>query len=249
MPQLMGFEIEDVTLDEAVSGLMDLMRSGCAYHVSFVNAHYANVAARDSAYRSALRGAHRLFADGSGMRLAGRLFGVTLKDNVNGTDLFPPLVQAMSEAGMRVFLLGGRPGVAERVRRWMERTGPGLVVCGVRHGYVSPEAREELQREIRQARPDLLLVGMGAPHQDVWISENIEALQVPVAMAVGGLFDFYSGSVPRAPGWIRALGIEWTFRLLMEPRRLWKRYLVGNATFMARAAWAGVSLPGLEGGR
>jgi N-acetylglucosaminyldiphosphoundecaprenol N-acetyl-beta-D-mannosaminyltransferase len=155
----------------------------------------------------------------------------------------------MSEAGMRVFLLGGRPGVAERVRRWMERTGPGLVVCGVRHGYVSPEAREELQREIRQARPDLLLVGMGAPHQDVWISENIEALQVPVAMAVGGLFDFYSGSVPRAPGWIRALGIEWTFRLLMEPRRLWKRYLVGNSTFMARAAWAAVSLPGLEGGR
>lgn len=135
---LLGFDIRNVSLREAVAELMDLIRLDGQAHVSFLNAHYVNVAAKDQEYREALRGADLLFADGSGMRLAGRLAGVRLCDNVNGTDLFPLLAQAMAREGMRVFLLGGRPGVAEDVRSWLNRTFPGLLpVKGGRNSGLS----------------------------------------------------------------------------------------------------------------
>jgi N-acetylglucosaminyldiphosphoundecaprenol N-acetyl-beta-D-mannosaminyltransferase len=236
--QVMDFDIRDVTLEEAVDDLLSLMGGGGSHHVSFVNAHYANVAHADPRYGDALRAADLLFADGSGMRLAGRLAGVHLKDNVNGTDLFPPLARAMGRRGMTIFLLGGAPGVAEKVGEWVERSAPGLRVVGVRNGYWSAVEEDDVAAEIEAARPDLLLVGLGAPAQDVWIRRHLQRTRVPVAMAVGGLFDFFSGRIPRAPGWMRALGIEWTYRLIQEPSRMWRRYLIGNITFMARAARA-----------
>ena len=233
--RIMGFSVDNVTIDEAVSDLLALMESGEAHHVSFVNAHYANVAAKDRNYGSALLEADRLYADGSGMRVAGRMAGVTLSDNVNGTDLFPRLAAAMAEARRRIFLLGGRPGVAQGVSDWLADAAPNLRVCGVRDGYFQQSQVPALVDDIRSAQPHLLLVAMGAPHQDLWIREHLESLGVPVVMAVGGLFDFYSGRIPRAPLWMRRMGMEWVYRLIQEPARLWKRYLVGNLTFLARA--------------
>ena len=136
---------------------------------------------------------------------------------------------------MRVFLLGGGPGVAEGVREWLHRSAPGLDVCGVCDGFRAPSEMPGVLESIRRSKPHLLLVAMGAPRQDLWIRESLRRLGVPVVMAVGGLFDFYSGRIPRAPFWMRSLGIEWVFRLLQEPGRLWQRYLIGNLAFMLRA--------------
>jgi N-acetylglucosaminyldiphosphoundecaprenol N-acetyl-beta-D-mannosaminyltransferase len=233
--RLCGFWIENVSMREAVEEVLRLQRSDSPAHVGFLNAHYVNVAACDDAYDDALRRASVLFADGSGMRLAGRLRGVRLEDNVNGTDMFPLLAKAMAREGRSIFLLGGRPGIADGVRQWLSTHAPSLDVRGASHGYRTEDEWQEVVSEVREARPDLLMVAMGAPFQDVWIRRHLEKLGVPVVMSVGGLFDFYSGRIPRAPRAIRAAGLEWAFRLAQEPARLWRRYLLGNAVFVARA--------------
>ena len=238
--EICGFPIENIRLDEAVRQVLRTGSPEDPRHVSFVNAHYVNVAARDRDYDAALRRASLLFADGSGMRIAGRLRGVKLVGNVNGTDMFPLLADAMEEAGKSLYLLGGGLGVAEGVAEYLSARNPALEVRGCAHGYRAPGEWAEVVEEIRTLRPDVLLVAMGAPVQDVWIQEHLERLRVPVTLAVGGLFDFYSGRIPRAPKPIRALGLEWLFRLTQEPRRLWRRYLLGNVTFLGGALRAAV---------
>jgi N-acetylglucosaminyldiphosphoundecaprenol N-acetyl-beta-D-mannosaminyltransferase len=233
--RLCGFLIENVSMREAVEEVLRLQRGDSRAHVGFLNAHYVNVAACDGAYDDALRRASVLFADGSGMRLAGRLRGIRLEDNVNGTDMFPLLAEAMAREGRSIYLLGGRPGIADGVRRWLSTHAPSLDVRGASHGYRTEDEWREIVSDIREARPDLLMVAMGAPFQDIWIQRHLATLGAPVVMSVGGLFDFYSGRIPRAPRAVRAAGLEWAFRLAQEPGRLWRRYLLGNAVFVARA--------------
>ena len=232
---LCGFPIENVSMSEAVDRVADLAASNEPRHVTFMNAHYVNVAAREAAYDGALRGADLMFADGSGMKVAGRLHGVPLVDNVNGTDMFPLLALELERRGASIFLLGGRPGIAEGVTTYLSEHAPDLEVRGFAHGYRSEEEWDPIVSEIARLRPDVLLVAMGAPLQDVWIQRWLDRLGVPVVMAVGGLFDFYSGRIPRAPRLLRAVGMEWVFRLLQEPSRMWRRYLIGNFVFLFRA--------------
>lgn len=233
--QLCGFPVENVTMPQAIESIARLVDQPDPSHVSFVNAHYVNVASEEAEYAAALRSAELLFADGSGMRIAGRVNGVRLVDNVNGTDMFPPLARRLERDGKSVYLLGGRPGVAEGVARFLRAHAPRLSVCGWAHGYRSDEGWEEVTRDIRLRRPDVLLVALGAPLQEIWIQEWIDSIGVPVVMGVGGLFDFYSGRIPRAPKAFRAAGLEWAYRLAQEPRRMWRRYIIGNVVFLARA--------------
>lgn len=242
---LMGFYVDNVPLKAGVAEIIRRLQGDQPSHVAFLNAHYANVAHGNPEYREALGAADCLFPDGIGLRLAALFTGRELRENVNGTDMFPLLCAALEGTGKRVFLLGGRPGIAEAVRNWVNTRYPSVEVCGTRDGYFRPDEEGELVREISSAHTDLLLVAMGAPIQETWIRKNLEGTGATVVMGVGGLFDFVSGQVPRAPEWVRRLGSEWVFRLVQEPGRLWRRYLLGNPTFIWRAlvwAWAGHSL-------
>ena len=171
-----------------------------------------------------------------GVRVAGDLLGQPVRDNVNGTDLFPRLAAALEGTGKRIYLLGGRPGVAEGVARWLAKNYPGVELAGWRNGYFSAEEEATVIENIRRSGADMVLVAFGAPRQDLWIRGNLSRLGAKVVIGVGGLFDFFSGRIPRAPRWIRKLGMEWCYRLCHEPKRLWRRYLVGNVVFLARLA-------------
>ena len=173
-------------------------------------------------------------ADGIGIKIAGKLLGQEIKQNVNGTDLFPRLCAALSHTQHRVFLLGGQPGVPEKVRQWISDHYPAVVVCGWHHGYFSPTEEHTVIEQIADSKATLLLVAFGVPRQEKWIHRHLEATGVKVALGVGGLFDFYSGRIPRAPQWLREIGGEWLYRLCQEPQRMWKRYIVGNAMFLMR---------------
>ncbi len=175
-----------------------------------------------------------MFADGIGMRVAGEVLGRAIRDNVNGTDLFPLLAAALQGTGKRLYLLGGRPGVAEGVVRWLAKNYPGVKLVGWRHGYFSSEEEAKVIADIRHCRADLVLVAFGAPRQELWIRRHLPQLGAKVVIGVGGLLDFFSGRIPRAPRWIRRLGMEWCYRLCQEPQRLWRRYLVGNVVFLVR---------------
>lgn len=233
--EILGLPVDDVTLPRAIEILIQAMRPGSpARQVAFLNADCVNLAAHDPGYRQTLRNADWVFGDGAGVRFAAWANGTRLQDNVNGTDLYPLLMRVMALAGKRVFFLGARPEVVAEVAARAEQNWPGLRVAGYHHGYFSAEEEDQVLEEIRQAKADLLLVALGAPRQDQWIRRNLNRLEVRVAMGVGGLFDFFSGRIPRAPAWVRSLHMEWGFRLFQEPARLWRRYLLGNPIFLAR---------------
>ncbi|MGI6455896.1 MAG: WecB/TagA/CpsF family glycosyltransferase [bacterium] len=229
---LFGIPIQNVTMEQAVAQIQAGLRSHACDTIIFVNAHCVNVAHRDAEYQKILLENSYNYADGVGMQIAAQLFGTPLVDNVNGTDLFPRLCPELEKIQARIFLLGGAPGVAEILQERMEERYAGIRITGTHHGYFSPDEQEQIIKNIRASGAELLLVAMGVPLQEKWIAAWGEQTGVRVAMAVGGLFNFYSGRIPRAPKWMRRLGLEWLHRMFQEPRRLWKRYLIGNILFL-----------------
>ena len=232
--RVLGVRTDNLAMDAAVERIASMAAGTAANQVSFANADCLNLACRNEAYRAALASARLVLPDGVGIRLASKMTGQSIRHNVNGTDLFPLLCDRLARDGRRVFLLGGRPGIAEKVSAYIQERHPGLTVAGTRNGYFTPAEERAVVDQVRSARADVLLVAFGAPRQDVWIRDHLTELGVGVAMGVGGLFDFYSFTLPRAPVWIRELGMEWAFRLANEPRRLWRRYVIGNVVFLAR---------------
>jgi N-acetylglucosaminyldiphosphoundecaprenol N-acetyl-beta-D-mannosaminyltransferase len=178
-----------------------------------------------------------LFADGIGMRMASKLAGFSLKANVNGTDLFPFICRDAATSQIKLALLGARPGIAQRCADNMQKQFPGLNVVWIHDGYFDRNNEENIIQAINESGAQILFVAMGVPMQELWIANNADKLNVPVILGVGALFDFYSGAVPRAPLRMRKLGLEWLFRFILEPRRMFARYIIGNQIFIIRILW------------
>ena len=229
---ILDIRINNITMRDAVERIIALLDQGEPRQICFVNPQCANIAYGNPEYKAVLHQSHLVFPDGIGMKIAGRILRRHVRQNVNGTDLFPRLCAELKDTGKSLYLLGARPGVPEDVREWILRNYPGTRVAGCRDGYFRPDQEEEVVRAIAESGADVLLVAMGVPSQDLWIGRNLDRLGVKVAMGVGGLFDFYSGRIPRAPLWVREIGMEWFYRVYQEPGRMWKRYFVGNAVFL-----------------
>jgi N-acetylglucosaminyldiphosphoundecaprenol N-acetyl-beta-D-mannosaminyltransferase len=231
---MLGITIDNVTMADAVDTILEWVQEPQSRQVCFVNADCANIAYRDSEYLKVLQTADFCLADGIGLKLGGKVLGRAIKQNVNGTDLFPKVCERLSGTESGIFLLGARPEVVEGVANWIGEHFPLVSVCGRHHGYFQPDQEEAVIEMIKNSGAHILLVAFGAPRQDQWIHEHLDDTGVRVAMGVGGLFDFYSGRMPRAPQWVREIGMEWLFRLVQEPGRLWKRYIIGNGLFLFR---------------
>ena len=229
----MGTRVESFELAEVVEELAFRLDRAQRTRVFFVNAHCFNVARSDAHYRACLERAEIVLPDGSGVLMAARVLGVELRRNLNGTDLVPLLLRRVAQDARSVFVLGGRPGVAAEAAKRLAERNPGLKVAGHAHGYLDAASEREVLAELDRVRPDILLIGQGVPLQESWLDRHWDRLPVGLGLAVGGLIDFTAGVHPRAPRWMRALGIEWVFRLIQEPRRLARRYLVGNVVFLA----------------
>lgn len=229
---VMGLPLVDATTAQTVEALLD----GTARRVYFLNAHCANVRVRNSAYAAALENADMVLPDGIGVELAARMTGKGLTENLNGTDFTPELLRAAARQGKSVYLFGAKPGTAESAARKLALTIPGLRIAGTRDGYEGAADSEAAIAHINRSGADILLVAMGVPMQELWIDRNAERLSPRLILGVGALFDFLAGNVRRAPELVRKAKAEWVWRLAMEPRRMANRYLVGNFTFLARAA-------------
>ena len=234
---LFGLSIADATLEEAARWLVHQATIGRRLNTAFINAHCVNVSYHNAAYRTVLAAMDVLFADGAGLRIAAKITGQRFSDNVNGTDLFPLLCAEAAAAGVSVYMLGGGQGVAGQAAKAMCGGTPGLGIAGTQSGFFKDPAEEaDAIDAINRSGARILLVGMGVPLQEQWIARNRYRIKTPVIIGVGGLFDYYSGRIPRAPLPLRRLGLEWTWRLAMEPKRLARRYLLGNIEFLARLA-------------
>lgn len=204
--------------------------------INFVNAHCVNQQCSDASYRAALKSSDLLLPDGVGMEIAVKMHGAQLGENLNGTDLFPELCREAEEKGTGIFMLGGLPGVADRAADWATMQFPALRIAGTHSGYFDAGDEDALIERINHSNAGIVLVGFGVPLQEKWIARNRDKLTAPVVMGVGGLFDYYSGRIPRAPKLVRACKSEWIWRLAMEPRRMAKRYIAGNVQFLAHSA-------------
>lgn len=229
-----GIPVVNTTMSEAVEWIVGQALVGDRRTLAFVNPDCLNIAWHHEAYKEVLLDADRVLPDGIGIHLGCRMLGTALRENVNGTDLFPRLCEASARAGLSLYLLGARPGIAEATASNMVQLYPGLRIAGVHDGYFSPEEETDLVAGINASGAAILLVAFGVPRQELWIDGWRGQLEPPVCLGVGGLFDFFSGRIPRAPLWMREIGLEWVWRLLQEPRRMWRRYVIGNPLFLFR---------------
>jgi N-acetylglucosaminyldiphosphoundecaprenol N-acetyl-beta-D-mannosaminyltransferase len=230
----LGVRMDNLTMAEGSRQIVELAARREPSQVCFVNADCVNIACRDEEYRNVLAQSRIVLADGIGIRLAGAILNQNVRENVNGTDMLPYLCAALEDSGLGLYLLGGRAGVAADAANWIAERYPRLTISGARNGYFKPERSADVAADIAESKAAVVLVALGCPRQEKWIAEHGAATGAGVLIGVGGLLDFYSGRVPRAPVWIRELGMEWFFRFVQEPRRMFHRYFVGNFTFLYR---------------
>lgn len=217
--ELFGVQAHDVGLEAALLWAHDRIAARLPGYVVTLNGSLLVQATRDPDLRELINGAALVTADGIGVILAARIMGVPISGRVAGIDLAVALCAGAADAGYRVFLLGGAPGVAEAAAGVLRRLHPALQIVGTHHGFFDHQEEEAVRAQIRQARPELLLVALGAPRQERWMHLHSASLGVPVSIGVGGSFDVLAGRVPRAPRWMQQVGLEWLYRVLREPRR------------------------------
>ena len=202
----------------------------------YVNAHVLNQSRVNPELREALERADLVYCDGYGVRLAAKALETAVPHRMTGADCIWGLAGLCAAAGQSVYLLGSEPGVAAEAARRLSRRFPQLDVAGTHHGYFEAGSAHDARvlEDINARRPDIVLVGMGSPKQELWIERNADRLDADVLWSVGALFDYVSGRTPRAPALLSDNGLEWIFRLAVEPQRMWRRYLLGNPVFVSR---------------
>jgi N-acetylglucosaminyldiphosphoundecaprenol N-acetyl-beta-D-mannosaminyltransferase len=231
--------IDRISMDYAALLITEaLLHRGALPSLTIVgpNAHLVNLAEHNSRFARAMQAADLAVPDGISVVMASRLLRVPIPERVTGGDLMERMCAEAARFGFRVFFLGGLPGAAVMAAHNLRLRYPGLQVCGTccpRRGFESdPEEAERIIQMVNMHEPDLLCVAFGAPKQEIWMQENRDKLRVGAILPVGAAFDTQSGLRRRAPVFFQRLGLEWFFRLIMEPRRLWRRYLIGNAQFV-----------------
>jgi N-acetylglucosaminyldiphosphoundecaprenol N-acetyl-beta-D-mannosaminyltransferase len=228
---ILGVGVDAVDRVGMLDGVATLVWRGGAT-VAYVNVHVLDVAASDARLRTFLAAADLVYCDGGGVVLGARLLGHTLPERMTGADWIWDLAERAAAEGWRVYWMGGEPGVtAEAARRLTERC-PDLQIA-TDHGFHTDAG--PVIAAMNQFAPHIVLVGMGTPLQEHWVAEHRAAIRAPVVWVTGATADFISGRVARGPEWLHQRQ-EWLARLLVDPRRLWRRYLLGNTRFLLRIA-------------
>ena len=232
-----GVKIDNYTFDDVVERITDhAMKGVVPSYVVTPNAQHVLSLQRDADFRSIYEKAFLAVPDGVSLLWSAKFLKTPLNGRVNGTDLFEELSAVAERKGLKVFLLGGRPGAAEAAKKTLQARHPNLQIVGTHcppYGFESqPEELASINSKIKAAAPDILFVGFGAPKQEKWIYQNYQELGVPVSLGIGVSFELVADMVQRAPLWMQKWGLEWLFRLIVEPKRLWKRYVMGNPQFM-----------------
>jgi N-acetylglucosaminyldiphosphoundecaprenol N-acetyl-beta-D-mannosaminyltransferase len=231
--ELLGVSFDAVTMESAVARCLELCRGPRASHtVITVNASHLCMMRREPELALACRAGHLTVADGMSVVWALRASGQPAPERVAGVDLMARLLRVAGNHRLRVYFLGARREVVTALAERTLLRHPGLEIAGFRDGYFGPEDHQTIVEEIRASGAHMLFVGMPTPFKETWCERHRERLEVPVIMGVGGSFDVLAGFIMRAPRWIQWLGMEWFWRLMMEPRKLWKRYMTTNSEFI-----------------
>jgi len=229
--EMMGCRIDNLSMEETLQAIEGFIKSGNPHQHVVVNVDKLVKASRDADLRRIINGCALINADGMPVVWASRLLGKPLKERVAGVDLFEALMQRSAAKAWRVFLLGAREEVVLGVKQAYERKFPGFTIAGYRNGYWKPEEEAGVVEQIKAARADILFVAISSPKKEQFLGRYQAEMKIPFAMGVGGTFDVAVGKVKRAPVWMQKSGLEWFYRFLQEPRRMFRRYFVDDMAF------------------
>ena len=227
----MGCAIDNLTMAETLDKISEFIQSGKPHQHVVVNVDKLVKADRDPELRRIINDCALVNVDGMPVVWASRLLGTPLKERVTGVDLFDNLMTRAALTGWRVFLLGAKEEVVTAVRRQYQQLYPSLIIAGHRNGYWRLGEDMQIAEEIRDSRADILFVAISSPRKEQFLGTYQDVMKVPFAMGVGGTFDVVIGSVRRAPGWMQRNGLEWFYRFLQEPRRMFRRYFIDDMKF------------------
>ena len=230
--EMMGCKVDNLSMEETLQKIEGFIFSGRPHQHVVVNVDKLVKASRDPELRQIINDCALINADGMPVVWASRLLGKGLKERVAGVDLFESLMQRSVEKGWRVYLLGAREEVVSGVFNIYQRKYPGLTIAGYRNGYWKPEEEAGVVEQIKAAQADLLFVAISSPKKEQFLGKYQAEMRIPFAMGVGGTFDVAVGKVKRAPVWMQKSGLEWFYRFLQEPRRMFKRYFIDDMAFI-----------------
>ena len=249
-PQVLGVRVAALTIPQLHERLAGYIRGKHKALVPHVNVHGLNLAYTQPWLRAFLNSADLVFCDGAGVVLGARILGYTIPQRITYADWMWQLVEFAASEEFTLFLLGGRPGVVDKAADRLRERFQTVRIAGTHHGYfdktLGSAQNEAVIRQINIAAPDILVVGFGMPIQERWLLENWRQINAGVALPAGAVFDYVSGELRRAPRWMTDHGLEWLGRLLIEPQRLWERYLIGNPVFVGRVIGQRLGLLRLE---
>lgn len=224
--------VNAVSMEETIEVVEEIIRIGKPVQHVVINASKVNLMENDLELRKIVNSCPLINADGASIVWAAKKLGVPLKERVTGCDLFQELVKLASEKNYKIYLFGAKEEVVVKVKEIFEEKYPSIQIVGYRNGYFTESDEPEIVRNMAESGADMMFVAFSSPKKEYWVSKYINQLKIPFVMGVGGSFDVVAGITDRAPMWMQKHGLEWFYRFIQEPRRMWKRYIIGNAKFV-----------------
>ncbi len=230
--KIMNTYVNAVSMDETIRCVEKIIEKGKPTQHVVINASKVNLMEDDLELRKIVNSCPLINADGASIVWAAKKLGVPLKERVTGCDLFQKLVKVASEKGYKIYLFGAKEKVVTKVKAIYEEQYPGIQIVGYRNGYFTEADEPEIVKNMAESGADMMFVAFSSPKKEYWVNKYLEQLNIPFVMGVGGSFDIVAGVTERAPQWFQDHGLEWFYRFIQEPRRMWKRYIMGNAKFV-----------------
>ena len=234
--RILGVRVDDVDRNGLESSILSHARNGSPSVYANVNVHAINIASGDDRFREFVNNAFVTYCDGEGVRIGARLLGYRLPRRTVLTYWVWDLCRVLEQNGLSVYLLGGRSDVVSKAVQVLRQRFENIKIAGCHHGYFIKTGAESqaVVEEINSSGADVLFVGFGMPLQEHWINTNLHSLRPGIVLPSGSMIDYVAGEKKQTPAWMANSGLEWLYRLLREPRRLWRRYLIGNPLFLFR---------------
>jgi N-acetylglucosaminyldiphosphoundecaprenol N-acetyl-beta-D-mannosaminyltransferase len=231
---ILGVNIACLDLPGLLEAALAWSREQTRRTIYYANAHCLNLALDDLDYRQALNRADLIYADGISVVWSSRFLGGCRLHRLTGADWVGDFCALAEQNDLRLYILAGQRNVARQAKDSLLQRYPGIKIVGVVDGLFEDQSPDQVLEDIARSSPHVLMVGMGSPRQEIWIARNREQIAAPLCWGVGALFDFVAQVEPRSPTWMIRLGLEWAWRLLVNPRGKWRRYLLGNPRFVYR---------------
>lgn len=229
----MNTYVNALSIDETVEEVERIVERGKPTQHVVINASKVNLMQGDPALAEIVNSCPLINADGASIVWAAKKLGVPLTERVTGIDLFLRLVELAQSKGYGIYLFGAKEEVVKRVKDIFESRFPGVRVCGWRNGYFDDKDEKEIVADMAASGADMMFVAFSSPKKEYWVKRYLDEIGIPFVMGVGGSFDVVAGVTDRAPKWMQNHGLEWFYRFIQEPARLWKRYVIGNLKFVA----------------